>query len=274
MTLEQILLLSFIQGVTEFLPISSSGHLVLAPALCGWKDQGLMMDVAAHVGTLGSVLFYFHKDVFSLFKGFFSLLRGKINDNTHLLFNLIIATIPVVLVGIVFEKMVGGALRSVTLIAWMGIVFGIILYVADKYGHFVETVADTNLKRALVFGVAQCIALVNGVSRSGACLTVGRFMNYKRTDAARFAFLMSIPTLTAAGTLKGVQLVKGGDFSMMNDAMMMMAFSFVFGICAIAFMMRWLKKSTLTPFVIYRILLGVFLLISVYTGYLSAVPCH
>jgi undecaprenyl-diphosphatase len=274
MTLEQILLLSFIQGVTEFLPISSSGHLVLTPALCGWKDQGLMMDVAAHVGTLGSVLFYFHKDVVALFKGFFSLLRGKTNDNTQLLLNLIIATIPVIFVGVLFEKMVGGALRSVTLIAWMGIVFGIILYVADKYGRFIETVADTNLKRALIFGVAQCIALVNGVSRSGACLTAGRFMNYKRTDAARFAFLMSIPTLTAAGTLKGVQLVKGGDFSMMNDAMMMMAFSFVFGICAIAFMMRWLQKSTLTPFVIYRILLGVFLLISVYAGYLNAVPCH
>lgn len=274
MTLEQILLLSFIQGVTEFLPISSSGHLVLVPALCGWKDQGLMMDVAAHVGTLGSVLFYFHKDVASLFKGVFSLLRGKINENTQLLFNLIIATVPVVLVGFLFEKMVGGALRSVTLIAWVGIIFGVILYAADKYGHLVETVADTNLKRAFVFGVAQCVALVNGISRSGACLTAGRFMNYKRTDAARFAFLMSIPTIMAAGTLKGYQLFKVGDLSMLNDALMMMAFSFVFGFCAIAFMMRWLQKSTLTPFVIYRIGLGLFLLVSVYTGFLNAVPCH
>ena len=274
MTLDQILLLSFIQGVTEFLPISSSGHLVLIPALCGWKDQGIMIDVAAHLGTLGSVLFYFRKDVASLFKGSFSLLKGKMNENTELLLNLIIATIPVVFVGLFFEKVVGGALRSVTVIAWVGIFFGIALYAADKYGHLVKTVPDTTFKRAFIFGLAQCLALINGVSRSGACLTVGRFMNYKRTDAARFAFLMSIPTMTAAGSLKGYQLVKSGDLSMLNDAAMMMAFSFAFGFCAIAFMMRWLQKSTLIPFVIYRIFLGLFLLVSVYSGLLSSTTCQ
>lgn len=273
MTLDQILLLSFIQGVTEFLPVSSSGHLVLIPALCGWKDQGHMMDVAAHVGTLGSVIIYFYKDVKSLFKGSFSFLRGQRNENTQLLFNLIIATFPVVLIGFLFETLVGESLRSVTVIAWMGIVFGIVLYIADKYGYLVETVADTNAKRALGFGFAQCVALVNGVSRSGACLTIGRFMNYKRTDAARFAFLMSIPTLTAAGTLKGYKLFLSGDFSIIKDAAMIMGFSFIFGFCAIAFMMRWLQKSTLTPFVIYRILLGFFLLLSVYSGFLSPHPC-
>lgn len=273
MTLDQILLLSLIQGVTEFLPISSSGHLVLIPTLCGWKDQGLMMDVAAHMGTLGSVLLYFHKDVITLFKGSFSLLKGKLNKNTQLLLNLVIATIPVVLIGLFFDKVVGDSFRSVTVIAWMGIIFGIIMYIADKYGNLVETVADTTAKRALYFGLAQCVALVNGVSRSGACLTIGRFMNYKRTDAARFAFLMSIPTLTAAGSLKGYQLVKSGDFSMLKDAAMIMGFSFVFGFCAIAFMMRWLRKSTLTPFVIYRILLGIFLLVSVYSGLLTPHPC-
>jgi undecaprenyl-diphosphatase len=274
MTLEQILLLSFIQGVTEFLPISSSGHLVLVPALCGWKDQGLMFDVAAHLGTLGSVLVYFYKDVIALFKGTFSLLRGRVNENTKLLINLVIATIPVVLLGMVFEKWGGDALRSVTVIAWGGIIFGLILYAADRYGQMIETVADTNLKRAVYFGLAQCVALVNGVSRSGACLTAGRFMNYKRADAARFAFLMSIPTITAAGVLKGYEFVKIGDMSLLNDALLVMAFSFFFGFCAIAFMMRWLQKSTLTPFVIYRLLLGIFLLISVYSGYLSSTPCH
>ena len=155
----------------------------------------------------------------------------------------------------------------------MGIIFGILMYVADKYGKLVEKVADTTATRALYFGLAQCVALVNGVSRSGICLTMGRFMNYKRTDAARFAFLMSIPTLTGAGIVKGYQLFKGGDFSMMKDAALIMGFSFLFGFCAIAFMMRWLQKSTLTPFVIYRILLGFFLLVGVYTGFLSSQPC-
>lgn len=274
MTLEQIVLLSFIQGVTEFLPVSSSGHLVLVPALCGWRDQGLMMDVAAHIGTLGSVIFYFRQDVVSLFKGFFSFLRGHFNENTQLLFNLIIATIPVVLLGFVFEKMIGDALRSVAVIAWVSIVFGIILYIADKYGDLVETVKDTTWKRAIVFGFAQCIALVNGVSRSGACLTAGRLMNYKRTDAARFAFLMSIPTITAAGTVKGYQLFKSDDLSLLNDAALIFGFSFIFGLGAIAFMMRWLQKSTLTPFVVYRIILGIGLLLSVYSGYLNPIPCN
>lgn len=263
MTLEQILILSFIQGLTEFLPISSSAHLVLVPALFGWQDQGLMMDVAAHIGTLGAVLVYFWKDVWALFKGFFSFLKGEPNDNTHLLLNLIIATLPVIFLGLFFDKVVGDTFRSVTVIAWTGIIFGIILYVADKYGDFVETVADTTIARAFYFGVAQCIALVHGVSRAGSCITMGRFMNYKRTDAARFAFLMAIPTMIAAGTLKGYQLFSANDLSMVNDAALMAAFSFIFGFGAIAFMMRWLAKSTLTPFVIYRILLGLILLGSV-----------
>jgi undecaprenyl-diphosphatase len=263
MTLEQILLLSFIQGLTEFLPISSSGHLVLIPSLCGWKDQGLMMDVAAHIGTLGSVLVYFRKDVVSLCKGSVSLLKGQVTENTRLLFNLTVATIPVILLGLFFDKVVGNTFRNVTTIAWMGIIFGLILYIADKYGHLIQTIGNTTLKRALLFGLAQCIALINGVSRAGACITMGRFMNYKRTDAARFAFLMSIPTMIAAGTLKGYQLFKSQDLSMANDAILMASFSFVFGFCAIAFMMKWLQKSTLTPFVIYRILLGLFLLLSV-----------
>jgi undecaprenyl-diphosphatase len=273
MTLDQILLLSFIQGMTEFLPVSSSGHLVLVPALCGWKDQGQLMDVAAHVGTLGSVLIYFHKEVVALFKGSFSLLRGRFNENTRLLLNLIVATIPVVLVGLFFEKVVGESLRSVTLIAWMGILFGLLMYLADRYGKLNETMENIGPKHAIYFGLAQCVALINGVSRSGICLTMGRFLNYKRQDAARFAFLMSIPTLAAAGLLKGYQLVKGGDFSMMYDAVLVMVFSFVFGFCAIAFMMHWLQKSTLTPFVIYRILLGLFLLVSVHMGLINPVPC-
>lgn len=273
MTLDQILLLSFIQGMTEFLPVSSSGHLVLVPALCGWKDQGLVMDVAAHVGTLGSVLIYFHKDVTSLLKGSFSLLKGQFNENTRLLFNLIIATLPVVLIGLFFEKLVGESLRSVTIIAWMGIIFGIIMYLADKYGKLSNSVSDTNPKRAFYFGLAQCVALINGVSRSGICLTVGRVMNYNRAEAARFAFLMSIPTLTAAGFLKGYQLFKCGDLSMVNDAALIIIFSFIFGFCAIAFMMRWLQKSTLTPFVIYRILLGFLLLTGVYMGFIPQQPC-
>ena len=260
MTLEQILLLSFIQGFTEFLPVSSSGHLALASSLCGWQYQGFAIVVAAHVGTLGSVLLYFWRDVVALFQGAFTLVRGKTDDNTRLLCNLVIATLPVILVGFVFDMMVGDSLKTLTVFAWMSIIFGIILYIADKGGELTQTTADTTWKRALYFGLAQCLSIINGVSRSGICITMGRFLGYKRTDATHFAFLMSIPTIIAAGTLKGIHLVQEGDMSMMYDAAMVAAFSFLFGLCAIAFMMRWLQTHTFTPFAIYRVLLGIMLL--------------
>lgn len=260
MTLEQIVVLSFIQGLTEFLPVSSSGHLLLVSTLCGWEDEGLIMDVAAHFGTLGSVLLYFRKDVRALFQGFFSLLRGEITSHTRLLFNLILATLPVVIVGFIVDKLGGDQWRGLTVIGSMSIIFGLLLYGADQYGKFTCTVADTTLKKSLYFGIGQCLALINGVSRSGMCLTVGRFLSYKRAEAARFAFLMAIPTMTAACTLKGYHLIKSNDLALLNDAGLMALLSFIFGFCTITFMMRWLQKGTLTPFVIYRVLLGVALL--------------
>jgi undecaprenyl-diphosphatase len=264
MPLEQIFVLSLIQGLTEFIPVSSSAHLLLVSTLCGWKDQGLIMDVAAHFGTLGSVLVYFRADVISLFQGFFSLLKGKKTLKTDLFLNLVIATIPVVFLGTVFDMLIGDAFRGMMVIAWMSIIFGVLLYIADRYGAQKEKVSDTTLRRALYFGLGQCLSLINGVSRSGSCIMVGRFLNYTRQEAAHFAFLMAIPTMIAACTLKGYQLFKNNDFSLLNDAALMAGLSFVFGFCTISFMMNWLKSATFTPFVIYRILLGLTLLASTF----------
>jgi len=265
-SLEQIITLAFVQGLTEFLPISSSGHLVLVPALFGWEDQGLMMDVAAHVGTLVAVIFYFYRDVFRMFIGLWDMLRGRITTDARLVINLVIATIPAVFAGLFMESFVGDALRSVTLIAIIGIIFGLLLYAADKKGEQTKTGTDVSPKEALFYGLAQCLALVNGVSRSGICMTAGRAMDYKRADTARFAFLMAIPTIFGAGLLKGYQLFKSGDTSILYDASLMAFFSFIFGFMAIAFMMRWLRSSNFTPFVLYRIVLGVGLISSVYLG--------
>jgi len=267
--LEQIITLAIVQGLTEFLPVSSSGHLALTPVLFGWKDQGLMMDVAAHMGTLGSVLVYFWRDVWMLIQSPFDLLKRKKTENTKLLFNLIFATIPVVVIGFLFDKLMGDSLRSVEVIAWAGILFGILMYVADQKGATSKTEEQIGLTQALIFGLAQCVALINGTSRSGITMTAGRFMGFKRVDAARFAFLMSIPAISAAGVLKGIHLIKEGDTALYTDAALMAGFSFIAGIGAIAFMMRWLRRSTLTPFVIYRLLLGGGLLWAVYNGYLS-----
>lgn len=269
MPLEQIITLAIVQGLTEFLPVSSSGHLALTPVLFGWKDQGLMMDVAAHMGTLGSVLVYFWRDVWSLIQSPFDLLSGKKTQNTRLLFNLVVATLPIVVVGFLFDKLLGESLRSVEVIAWAGILFGLLMYTADQKGKLLKTENHIGLPQAFLFGLAQCLALINGTSRSGITMTAGRFMNFKRVDAARFAFLMSIPAISAAGVLKGIHLIKEGDSALYTDATLMAGFSFVAGIGAIAFMMRWLKRSTLTPFVIYRLFLGVALLWAVYGGYLG-----
>lgn len=268
MSLEQIIILAFVQGLTEFLPISSSGHLVLVPYLFGWEDQGLMMDVSAHVGSLVAVIIYFYKDVLRMFSGLWHMLRGRINDDGRLVINLIIATIPAVFAGLFIDSFVGEALRSVTLIAVIGIIFGLLLYGADKVGKQTKTGTNVTHKEALLYGLAQSLALINGVSRSGICMTAGRKMNYRRADTARFAFLMAIPTIAGAGILKGYQLFKSGDTSILQDASLMAFFSFIFGFCAIAFMMKWLRSSNFTPFVIYRIILGIGLITSVYTGFL------
>lgn len=268
MSLEQIVILAFVQGLTEFLPISSSGHLVLVPYLFGWEDQGLMMDVAAHVGSLFAVVIYFYKDVLRMFSGLWSLLRGKLNDDAQLVINLIIATIPAVFVGLFIDSFVGEALRSVTLIAIIGIIFGLLLWLSDKLGEQSKTGIDISYKEALFYGIAQSLALINGVSRSGICMTAGRKMNYRRADTARFAFLMAIPAIAGAGVLKGYQLFKSGDMSMIQDASLMAFFSFIFGFAAIAFMMKWLQSSNFTPFVIYRIILGIGLLSTVYMGFM------
>jgi len=266
MALEQILLLSLIQGLTEFLPVSSSGHLALMPLLCGWQDQGMEMDVAAHMGTLVSVMIYFYKDITRLFLGFFDTLKGRHTNDRSLFWNLVIATVPAVIVGVLFEMYVGSSLRNLYVISLVGIAFALLMYVADRWSIQRYKVTQTQWPQALFFGVSQCFALINGASRSGVCMTAGRFMGYTRVEAARFAFLMSIPTIFGAGLVKGYKLMKMGDVTFLQDALLMAGFSFVAGFFAIAFMMRWLRSSTLTPFVIYRVVLGAILIVMGYTG--------
>lgn len=269
MSLEQIIILAFVQGLTEFLPVSSSGHLVLVPYAFGWTDQGMIMDVAAHMGTLASVLIYFYKDVGRMFCGAFDMMRGRMTLDARLVINLAIASVPAVILGMLFEVFIGDAFRSVSLIAIVGMVFGLILYAADRMGRQTLVSDAITFKQAFYFGLAQAISLVNGVSRSGACITAGRFMNFTRSEAAHFAFLMSIPTITGAGMVKCYKLCKIGDYSMMVDASLMAGLSFFSGIAAIWFMMRWLQTSSLTVFMVYRMALGVVLLSAVYLGYIA-----
>lgn len=267
MSLLHIVVLAVVQGITEFLPISSSGHLVLLPAVTGWPDQGLMIDVAAHFGSLLAILVYFWRDVVRLVRGFVRLAAGDRADRDgRLALYIAIATIPAVAVGLVIKEIAPGGIRSVELIAWNAIGFGVLLWLADRLGAMHRTMKDLGLGGAFAIGCAQALALIPGTSRSGITMTAARFLGLDRIEAARFSFLLSIPAVTGASVLEGLELAHSGDLALAWDAALSAAFTFAAALAAIAWLMRWLRTSSFTPFVIYRIILGIGLLGWVYLG--------
>ncbi|MBL8709477.1 MAG: undecaprenyl-diphosphate phosphatase [Rhodospirillaceae bacterium] len=262
-----ILVLALVQGITEFLPISSSGHLILVPQLFCWPDQGLTLDVAAHVGTLLAVLVYFWRDVGSMAGGMVRLAQGKRDARARLVWLLLVASVPALLIGFVLDTWVGDALRDYRVIAGTLIGFGILLFLADHFGLTVRRMEHMTARSALIIGIFQCLAFIPGTSRSGITMTMARFMGYERQEAARFSFLLSIPTISAAGLYKGLQLIQQGSTAEIERAMMMTGFSAVAGFFAIVFMMYWLRRASFAPFVIYRILLGCLLYFGLYAGW-------
>ncbi|MFY0633590.1 MAG: undecaprenyl-diphosphate phosphatase [Vannielia sp.] len=262
MELWQLLIIAIIQGVTEFLPISSSGHLILLPGLTGMADQGQVIDVAVHVGTLFAVILYFRTDVAAAATGTLRLARGRVDTpGARLAWLLILATIPVVLFGLVL-KLTGldDQLRSVAVIGWTMLIFGLVLYWADQKGPERKEDSDWNLKDALIMGLWQAVALIPGTSRSGITITAARHLGYKREDGAKLAMLMSIPTIAASGILLGAEVVANADAQAAKDAAIAALFAFLSALLALTLMMRLLKSVSFTPYVIYRVVLGVFLL--------------
>ena len=267
MTLFQLFVVAAIQGVTEFLPVSSSGHLVLLPALTGGPDQGLAIDVAVHVGTLFAVVLYFWTDVKVALAGTLRLMQGRVDtQGAFLALCLLIATVPVVIAGAAI-KLAGleDMLRSTALIGWTMLGFGLVLYWADRTGAQVRQAADWRLKDAWTMGLAQMLALIPGTSRSGITITAARKLGYDREGAAKLAMLMSIPTITASGVLLGVDVVQGANWAVARDGMIAAAFAFVAALLALSVMMRQLRSVSFTPYVIYRVILGVVLLVYAYS---------
>jgi undecaprenyl-diphosphatase len=262
----QIVVLAVVQGLTEFLPVSSSGHLILVPLLTGWPDQGLALDVAAHVGTLLAVLIYFWRDIGRMALGVVQLARGRRDPWAMMVLYLAVGTVPALIVGYLVDRYAGTALRSMELVGWTFILFGIVLYAADKVGLTVRRLEHLRMGHALAIGLAQAVAFIPGVSRSGITMVAARLMGFERAEAARFSFLLSIPAIAAGGIWKGWQLVQTGSAEAIHSAIWVCGLSALAGFLAIAFLMAWLKRSTFTPFVIYRLLFGAFLLYSVYVG--------
>lgn len=261
MSMLQLFVLALVQGITEFLPISSSGHLILVPEMTNWPDQGLAMDVAVHLGTLGAVMLYFRQDVLRLIQGGLGYVGRSANpSDTRLFVHLVVATIPVVLAGLALK--ISGfdeALRSPLVIAAASIGFGLVLYGADIWCARRRVITSMTWGHAVYLGLAQVLALIPGASRAGTTMTAARALGYTRPEAARFSMLMSIPTILAAGTLLGLDVLEGGE-ALGLDALIAAALSFVSALAAIHFLMNWLAAASMTVFVVYRVALGVLLL--------------
>lgn len=261
MMMYQVVILAIIQGLTEFLPISSSGHLILMPKFFGWPDQGHLMDVAVHVGTLGAVLIYFYKDVWGMITGFISLCRGKVTPGGKLFLLLCVGTIPAVIFGFILKRYGMHHFRSVAIIGWTMVGYAVLLHIADKFAPEDRGFVDITGPKAFWVGVGQALALIPGTSRSGACMMMMRFFGFNRADAAKFSFLLAIPAIIAAASLSIYDAVKAGAFSgLYKQASVGAIIAFVAGLAAINFMLKWLKQGDFTPFIVYRLGLGGFLL--------------
>lgn len=261
-----LILVALIQGVTEFLPVSSSGHLILLPNLTGLPDQGLLIDVAVHVGTLFAVIIYFWRDVSSALFGLSRLIRGQIDTpGAQLAFLLIIATIPLVIAGFIV-KLTGldQHLRSVAVVGWAMLIFGFVLYWADQNETKSKASSDWSVRDAIVMGLFQVLALIPGASRSGVTITAGRRLGYSRESSAKLAMLMSIPAISASAVLLGLDVVVSGNYAFFGPAALAAALAFGAALAALSLMMRLLKSISFTPYVLYRTALGLILLYAAY----------
>ena len=266
MFLEQIIVLALIQGITEYLPISSSGHLILVPALTGWPDQGVVTDMVTNLGTLLATIIYFWRDVANMVRGLFDIVRRRSTLNSKLVTNVIIGTIPIIVAGLLLKVTgLSHAIRSPLLIAINSVVFGILLYMADAFGMMRNTVRELNWKSALVIGLAQMLSLSPGTSRSGVTMTAARGLGFVRPEAARFSFLLSIPANAAASILVIGDALKSGDH-ITWPVILTGILTFFVGLGTITILMRMLRSVSFLPFVIYRVILGGALLGLIYSG--------
>ena len=261
MTLVHLVVIALVQGITEFLPISSSGHLVLIPKFAAWEDQGLVVDVAAHFGTLIAVIVYLWRDILRTLTG--GIRDGGIRQNQG--FNVIIATLPILLVGMLVYRFAGDTLRSPAIVGWATIGFGVLLYVSDKFTVTINRLEHMTWCKAFIIGLAQIFALIPGASRAGTTITMARWLGFERADAARFSMLLSIPAILAASAVATIEILESGDaYLYFTEAIIAASIAFVTALTAITFMMAWLKRASFTPFVIYRIILGIAILTWVY----------
>ena len=269
----QAVVLGIIQGLTEFLPISSSAHLRIFPEVFGWGDPGAAFTAVIQIGTELAVLLYFWKDIWRIGSMWAkSLVRPEYRGHldARMGWFIIIGSLPIVLLGVALKDVIESDFRSLWLVGTMLIVMGVVLGIADRVGSTDKTLRNISLRDAILMGLAQALALIPGVSRSGATLSMGRFLGYDREAATRYAFLLAIPAVIGAGVFELKDVPNGDNLYGWGPTILATVVSFVVGYAAIAWLLRYVTTHSYTPFVIYRIVLGAATLLLVATGAIAA----
>lgn len=249
--------LAIVQGLSEFLPISSSGHLILIPHFLGWADQGLAFDVAVHVGTLAALVAYFRREILAMAAGWFgSVFRGQHTADSRLAWQVLVGTIPVGLTGALGGNWIESHLRDPLFVAGTLSFFGILMYVADRWSRGTRTEHELTWGQAIAIGCAQALALMPGTSRAGITMTAGRALGLSRSAAARFSFLLAIPGIGAAGAYEGLKVATSDVAVDWGAIALGTACSAIAGLACIHFLIRFIERIGLLPFTIYRLVLA------------------
>lgn len=257
MTTLQIVVLAIVQGLTEFLPISSSGHLVLVPYLVAWTDQGLAFDVAVHFGSLVAVCVFFREDILGLLRGGMRILGGDMDSpQSYMAIAIALGTIPAAAAGLLFASWIEANLRDPSIIVYTLAGYGILMALADRFAPRDKGISEVRIRDALIIGIAQALALVPGTSRSGVTITAGRLLGFERQDAARFSFLLSAPVILLATVYKGAELVLGDAAVPWGELALGVVVSAIVAYLSIEFFMRFVSRIGLAPFAIYRLALA------------------
>lgn len=254
----QIIVLAIVQGLTEFLPVSSSGHLVLVPNVVGWTDQGLVFDVAVHFGSLGAVALYFREDLLGLVRGGIDVLTTRSIDTlqSRMAFGIAIGTVPAAVAGLAFAGWIETNLRSPVVVVVTLSFYGVLMALADRFAARERTIADVTIRDAVVIGLAQALALIPGTSRSGVTITAGRMLGLQRQDAARFSFLLSAPVILLATGYETLKMLLSDDSIPWLELGIAALVSGIVAYVCIDLMMRFVGKIGLLPFAVYRLLLA------------------
>ena len=268
----EAVVLGIVQGVTEFLPISSSAHILIVSQLFGWEDPGAAFTAVTQIGTETAVIVFFWRDITRILRAWFQSLRNPSMRRDHdalLGWYIIVGTIPIVVLGVAFTAQIETAARNLWLVAGSLIVFGIVLGLADAYGSHRRTIRDLNVRDGVILGLGQALALIPGVSRSGATISTGLILGYTREAAARYAFLLAIPAVLGSGLYEATKIGSDANASW-GPTLLATLIAFGVGLAVIAWLLRWVSTRSYLPFVVYRIVLGLLVIILLSTGVLTA----